>query len=98
MTRIKTHPGVILDKEYLEPLGMSSRKLADAISVPANRITKLIRQERNLTPDTALRLARFFGTTPGFWMNLQINHDLSKLEIEEAEELKKIKPFETIAA
>ena len=96
--RITTHPGAILDKEYLVPLNISARKLAGAIDVPANRITKIIRQERSLTPDTALRLAKYFGTTPGFWMNLQINYDLSKAAIEAAKDISKIKALETIAA
>lgn len=75
--RIKTHPGEILREEYLVPLSMSARELAVAIDVPANRITELIRGRRGVSADTALRLARYFRTTPQFWLNLQTAHDLS---------------------
>jgi addiction module HigA family antidote len=82
MPRIRTHPGEVLQEEYLTPLGMSARQLAEAIDVPGNRITDIIRQRRSVTADTALRLARYFGTDPRFWMNLQVAHDLSRAEAE----------------
>ena len=78
MSRITTHPGEMLRAEFLEPYSMSARALAEAIGVPANRITDIIRQRRGVTADTALRLARYFKTTPDFWLNLQTAHDLSK--------------------
>jgi antitoxin HigA-1 len=78
MARIRTHPGEILRAEYLEPLGMSSTALAEAIGVPPNRITDIVRCRRGVTADTALRLARYFRTDPRFWLNLQAAHDLSK--------------------
>ena len=71
------HPGVILREEFLEPLGLSAYALANALSVPRNRITGIVRGERAITADTALRLARYFGTTPDFWLNLQTAYDLS---------------------
>lgn len=80
MPRIRTHPGEILSEEYLLPLKLSATKLAEDIGVPANRLTEIIRKRRGLTADTAIRLAKRFGTTPQFWMSLQNAHDLSKAE------------------
>ncbi|MDV2983319.1 UNVERIFIED_CONTAM: HigA family addiction module antitoxin [Methylobacteriaceae bacterium AG10] len=82
MKRIRTHPGEYLSEEYLRPLGLSARRLAIEIGVPANRITELVRTRRGITADTALRLARYFGTTPQFWMNFQAGYDLSKAQAE----------------
>ena len=71
------HPGVILDEEFLEPLGLSANALAQALSVPRNRITGIVRGERAITADTALRLARFFDMSPEFWLGLQMDYDLA---------------------
>ena len=71
-----THPGEVLREEFLEPLGLSAHALAVALRVPAPRINDVVRERRGITPDTALRLARFFKTTPQFWMNLQASYDL----------------------
>jgi addiction module HigA family antidote len=70
------HPGEILREELLEPLGLSAHALANAISVPRNRITGIIHGERAITADTALRLARFFAMSPDFWLGLQMAYDL----------------------
>jgi antitoxin HigA-1 len=70
------HPGVILREEFLQPLGLSAYALARAIGVPRNRITGIVHGERAVTADTALRLARFFGTSPEFWLGLQMDYDL----------------------
>jgi antitoxin HigA-1 len=70
------HPGRILDEEFLAPLGLSAYALARRISVPRNRVTGILRGERAITADTALRLARFFGTSPEFWLGLQMSFDL----------------------
>lgn len=70
------HPGEILREEFLEPLGISAYALARAISVPRNRVTAILHGERAMTADTALRLARFFGTSPDFWLGLQMDYDL----------------------
>lgn len=70
------HPGEILLEEFLRPLGMSQYRLATSISVPPRRINEIVHGKRSITADTALRLARFFGTTERFWLNLQIRHDL----------------------
>ena len=80
MARIRTHPGEVLAEEFMKPLGLSARALAAELDVPANRITEIIRRRRGATADTAIRLARRFGTTPRFWMNLQVAHDLSVAE------------------
>ena len=70
------HPGEILREEFLVPLGLSASALAIELKVPSPRITELVRERRSLTPDTALRLARYFGTSPEFWMDLQSAYDL----------------------
>lgn len=77
MARIRTHPGEVLQEEYLAPLSMSARALGGAIGVPANRLTDIIRGRRGVTADTAIRLGRYFGTDPRFWTNLQAAYDLS---------------------
>ena len=76
--RVATHPGEVLSEEFLKPLGMSVNVLAMALRVPATRIGAIIKGERSVTADTALRLARFFRTSPEFWMGLQAMHDLTK--------------------
>src|SRR3989442_8422937 len=76
--RVTTHPGEVLAEEFLAPLGLSVNALAMSLRVPATRIGAIVKGERSVTADTALRLARFFGTTPEFWINLQAMHDLSK--------------------
>lgn len=78
--RIRTHPGEVLREEYLKPLGMSARTLAEAIGVPANRVTEIIRERRAVTADTAIRLGKYFGTDARFWINLQVAHDLSRAQ------------------
>jgi len=80
--RIRTHPGEILATEFLEPMDLSARALAAAIDVPANRISDVVRGRRDVSADTAIRLGRYFGTDPRFWLNLQVAHDLSKAEAE----------------
>lgn len=70
------HPGEVLREEFLEPLGLSAHALALGLRVPATRVNDIVREKRAVTPDTALRLARYFKTTPEFWMNLQMTYDL----------------------
>lgn len=76
--RVTTHPGDVLAEEFLKPLGLSVNALAIALRVPATRIGAIVKGERSVSADTALRLARFFGTSPEFWVNLQAMHDLTK--------------------
>ncbi|OGT60593.1 MAG: addiction module antidote protein, HigA family [Gammaproteobacteria bacterium RIFCSPHIGHO2_12_FULL_45_12] len=73
---LPTHPGEILEEEFLKPMEISRYKLAKDICVPQTRISKIIKGERGITPDTALRLAQYFNMTAEFWMNLQANDDL----------------------
>jgi len=80
--RVTTDPGEVLDEEFLKPLGMSVNALALALRVPATRIGAIVKGERSVTADTALRLARFFGTSAEFWITLQATHDLTKARME----------------
>ena len=82
--RIRTHPGEVLREEFMIPLGISANALSRALDVPPNRITAIIASEdpRSVTPDTALRLARYFGTSAEFWLNLQMAYDLSAARAE----------------
>ena len=75
------HPGEILREEFVIPLGLSGNALARALCVPPNRINAILKERRSLTADTALRLARFLGTTPEIWMNLQKTYELRLAEI-----------------
>lgn len=70
------HPGEILRDEFLEPIGLSAGALAGLLNVPRTRIERLVAEQTSLTPDTALRLARYFDMSPQFWMNLQTSYDL----------------------
>lgn len=74
------HPGEILREEFLVPLGLSANALSIALRVPAPRINDTVRERRSVTPDTALRLAHYFGTTPEFWLSLQSTYDLKQAE------------------
>jgi addiction module HigA family antidote len=92
------HPGEVLREEYLVPLNMTAHALAMALHVPAPRISEIVRETRAITPDTALRLARFFNTTAEFWMNLQSACDLRKAEQENAEQIpREVRPLEETA-
>jgi addiction module HigA family antidote len=82
LQRVSTHPGEMLLEEFLVPLGITQNALALKIRVPATRIGDIVHGKRSITPDTALRLARFFGNSPEFWLNLQQMHDLSKARLE----------------
>jgi addiction module HigA family antidote len=83
----------MLIKEFLKPMGLTQRELADAIHVPYQRINEIINGRRGMTPSTALRLSKFFGVTPDFWMNLQLRWDLYFAKKSEYSELKNIKPI-----
>ena len=74
------HPGEILMEEFLEPMGISQYRLAKAISVPPRRINEIVHGKRSITADSALRLGRFFGMSPQFWLNLQTRYDLELTE------------------
>jgi addiction module HigA family antidote len=86
------HPGEILREEFLAPLALAPYSLAKALGVPRTRIERIVREETPVTPDTALRLARYFRMTPEFWMNLQTSYDLAREESEKQRELDRIEP------
>lgn len=88
----RVHPGEILREEFLKPLEMSSYALAKGLRVPVPRINDIVLERRGITADTALRLARFFGTTEQFWLNLQSAYELSRAKSERGEEIAMIKP------
>jgi len=86
------HPGEVLREELLAPLGLSRRAVAQACGVPRTRIERLSREDTPVTADTALRLSRYFGTTPAFWMGMQAQCDLETAEDELGSDLDKIVP------
>lgn len=90
--RHPTHPGEMLLEEFLKPMGITQKELADSIHVPYQRVNELTNGRRGMTPNTALRLAKYFGTSAAFWMNLQLRWDLYRAQREEARELKTIRP------
>lgn len=89
--RPPTHPGEMLAEEFLAPLGITQRELAEAILVPYQRLNEIVNRRRGMTPSTALRLARYFGTTPDLWMNLQLRWDLYEAQRKEEPVLRKIR-------
>ena len=91
--RPPTHPGEMLLEEFLTPAGLTQRELAEAIHVPYQRINEIVNGRRGMTPSTALRLAKFFKTSPGFWMNLQLRWDLYQAQRMEQDDLKAIHPY-----
>ncbi|MEZ4517177.1 MAG: HigA family addiction module antitoxin [Chloroflexota bacterium] len=95
--RIPTHPGEMLLEEFLSPMGVSQRELSNAIHVSYQRINEIVNGRRGITPSTALRLAKFFGTSAGFWMNLQLRWDLYHTQASEGQMLETIKPYHPTA-
>lgn len=91
--RPPTHPGEMLLEEFLRPLGVTQRQLADAIQVPYQRVNEIVNRRRGVTPSTALRLARYLGTSVDFWLNLQQRWDLYRAMQDEQKELQKIRPL-----
>lgn len=92
------HPGEILLEEFLNPMGISQNRLALAIRVPARRINEIVLRKRRITPDTALRLAKFFTTTPQFWLGLQMDYDLEIAQDQLTESIERdIQPYRQTA-
>ena len=92
------HPGEILSEEFLKPLGLSMNQLALALRVPGNRINAIVAGHRGITADTALRLGRYFGTSPQFWINLQARYDLESAKDELADRIhREVRPRERAA-
>src|ERR1700757_3398701 len=92
--RWNVHPGEILREEFLKPLEMSSYSLAKHLRVPVPRIHDIVLEKRGITADTAVRLARFFGTSPEFWMNAQSFHEIRRVRTALSKELSRIEPRE----
>lgn len=91
--RPPTHPGEMLLKEFLEPMQITQQTLAQAIEVPYQRVNELVNGKRGITPSTALRLSKYFGNSPDFWLNLQNSWDIYYAYQAEAEQLKDIRPL-----
>jgi len=91
--RIPTHPGEMLLEEFLTPMGISQKDLADNIEVPYQRINEIVNGRRGITPSTALRLAKFFDMSADFWMNLQLRWDLYFAQQAETNVLERIQPY-----
>lgn len=88
------HPGEILREEYLNPLEMSVNSLSKALHVPATRMNEIVRENRGITADTAMRLARYFGTSERFWLNLQTEFELRQAQISKgAQVAREIEPY-----
>lgn len=96
ITLTPIHPGEILVEEFLEPLQVSQNRLAVAIGVPPRRINEIVHGKRRITADTALRLARYFGTTDRFWLNLQTRYDLEVEKNNLGSTLDRIEPLKAV--
>jgi len=94
--REPTHPGEMLLEEFLKPMNLSQRELAECIQVPYQRVNELINKRRGVTPATALRLAKFFGNSAGFWMSLQLRWELYHAREAEAEVLRNIRKAKAV--
>ena len=92
--RTPTHPGEMLLEEFLNPMNLTQRKLADGIHVPYQRINDIVNGRRGITPSTALRLAKYFDMTPDFWMNLQMRWEMYFAQQKEVDVLASIEPVE----
>jgi addiction module HigA family antidote len=93
------HPGEVLREDYLKPLDMSVNALAKKLGIPTSRVNEVVLERRGVTPDTAMRLARFFGGDARSWLNLQTAHDLRVAEIKNAKEIERtVEPLQTTPA
>jgi addiction module HigA family antidote len=93
--RAAVHPGEVLREDFLEPMNLSAYVVACACGVPRTRIERLVREETPVTADTALRLAKYFGTTAAFWMGMQAQYDLERTKDEVSAEIKRIQPVKS---
>ena len=99
MEKLKNiHPGEILKEEFLEPMGISAYRLSKETFIPQTRISQILKEQRRITADTALRFAKFFGTTPKFWLGLQDDFDIEEEQRQKKDELNEIKSFGDQAA
>lgn len=95
--RTPTHPGEMLLEEFLNPMGLTQREVADAIHVPYQRINDIVNGRRGITPSTALRLAKYFNMSPEFWMNVQLRWDMYFAKQDENKVLETIQPLKSVA-
>ncbi|MBC8005286.1 MAG: HigA family addiction module antidote protein [Verrucomicrobia bacterium] len=99
MEKLKNiHPGEILNEEFLIPLGISAYRLAKETFIPQTRVSEILKKNRKITADTALRLSRYFSNSPNFWLGLQMDYDLEEEAIQKEKELNEIKPMKGTAA
>jgi antitoxin HigA-1 len=94
--RAPTHPGEMLLTEFLEPMGLTQKELADRIYVPYQRINEIVNGKRGITPSTALRLAKFFDVSSDFWLNLQVRWDLYHVNKSESQTVEKIQVYQMV--
>lgn len=97
LKRQPTHPGVILKEEFVEPLGLTQTDLADKLKTTFRTVNEILNEKRNISPDMALRLARFFGTSEELWLNLQDQYDLYRAKEKNRDVLSGIKPLKELA-
>lgn len=95
--RTPTHPGEMLLEEFLNPMGLTQRELADAIHVPYQRVNDIVNGRRGITPSTALRLAKYFNMSADFWMNVQLRWDMYFAQQDETKVLETIQPLTPVA-
>ncbi len=99
MKKLKNiHPGEILQEEFLIPLNISAYKLAKDVAIPQTRVSEIIKGNRRITADTALRLSKYFGTTPKFWLGLQDDYDLEEEKNFKEKEIKNIRHYSSKVA
>jgi len=99
MTKLKNvHPGEVLTEEFLSPLNISANKLAKDLEIPQTRISEIIKGNRRITADTALRLSKYFGNSAKFWLGLQDDYDIEEEILSKGDSFKSIKSFDTKAA
>ena len=97
MARLRNiHPGEVLEEEFLKPPGISQYRLAKETEIPQTRISEIIKRRRGITPDTALRISKFFGTTPQLWLGLQTDYDLEEEKKRLRHTLKRIQKYEDV--
>lgn len=98
MARIKNiHPGEILNEEFLVPMGISAYRLAKDIDIPQTRVSQILKGRRRITADTALRLSKYFGNSPKFWLGLQDDYDIEEERMSISDQLKHISPANNAA-
>jgi antitoxin HigA-1 len=95
--RPPTHPGEMLLTEFLEPMGLTQKQLADSLHVPYQRINEIVNGKRGITPSTALRLAKFFGVSSDFWLNMQLRWDLYHVQQQEGAAIQQIQVFRKVS-